>query len=76
MKTSDNLYVEEQHQLKISPQKYEHLFDGTLGEFSMETASISLHLMDPDCKPFHTQDVEHELFMFNLSSMSNGKEGA
>jgi hypothetical protein len=27
---------EEQHQLQISLQKYEHLFDGTLGEFNME----------------------------------------
>jgi hypothetical protein len=36
IKTCDNLHVEEQHQLKILLQKYEHLFDGTLGEFNME----------------------------------------
>jgi hypothetical protein len=36
IKTCENLHVEEQHQLKTLLQKYEHLFDGTLGEFSME----------------------------------------
>jgi hypothetical protein len=36
IKTCENLHVEEQHQLKILLQKYEHLFDGTLGEFNME----------------------------------------
>jgi hypothetical protein len=51
IKTCENLHVEEQHQLKILLQKYEHLFDGTLGGFSME--SISLQLMDPNCKPIH-----------------------
>jgi hypothetical protein len=30
IKTCENLHVEEQHQLKILLQKYEHLFDGTL----------------------------------------------
>jgi hypothetical protein len=35
-KTCENLHVEEQHQLKTLLQKYEHLFDGTLGEFKME----------------------------------------
>jgi hypothetical protein len=28
IKTCENLHVEEQHQLKILLQKYEHLFDG------------------------------------------------
>jgi hypothetical protein len=37
IKTSENLHVEEQHQLKILLQKYEHLFDGTLEEFNMES---------------------------------------
>jgi hypothetical protein len=32
-------------------QKYEHLFDGTLGKFNME--AIGLQLMDPNCKPIH-----------------------
>jgi hypothetical protein len=51
IKTCENLYVEEQHQLKALLQKYEHLFDGTLGEFNMEP--ISLQLEDPNCKPIH-----------------------
>jgi hypothetical protein len=42
IKTCENLHVEEQHQLKTILQKYENLFDGTLGEFNMETVSISL----------------------------------
>jgi hypothetical protein len=53
IKTCENLYVEEQHQLKALLQKYEHLFDGKLGEFNMEP--ISLLLMDPNCKPVHTR---------------------
>jgi hypothetical protein len=36
IKTYENLHVEEQHQLKTLLQKYEHMFDGTLGEFNME----------------------------------------
>jgi hypothetical protein len=35
-KTCENVHVEEQHQLKTLLQKYEHLFDGTLGEFNMK----------------------------------------
>jgi hypothetical protein len=34
--TCENLRVEEKYQLKELLQKYEHLFDGTLGEFNME----------------------------------------
>jgi hypothetical protein len=33
IKTCENLHVEKQHQLKILLHKYEHLFDGTLGQF-------------------------------------------
>jgi hypothetical protein len=51
IKTRESLRVEEQHQLKILLQKYEHLFDGTLGEFNMK--AISLQLMIPNCKPVH-----------------------
>jgi hypothetical protein len=51
IKTCENLHVEEQHQLKILLQKYEHPFDGTSGEFNMEP--ISLQMMDPNCKPIH-----------------------
>jgi hypothetical protein len=36
IKTCENLHVEEQHQLKILLQKYDYLFDGTLGEFNMK----------------------------------------
>jgi hypothetical protein len=53
IKTFENLHAEEQHQLKILLQKYEHLFDGTLGEFNMEAIPISLQLMDPNCKPIN-----------------------
>jgi hypothetical protein len=53
IKTCENLHVEEQHQLKTLLQRYEHLFDGTLGEFNMETVPIILQLMDPNCKPIH-----------------------
>jgi hypothetical protein len=55
IKTCENLHVDEQHQLKILLQKYEHLFDGTLGEFNMELISISLQLMETNCKPFHAR---------------------
>jgi hypothetical protein len=53
IKICENLHVKEQHQLKALLQKYEHLFDGTLGEFNMEP--ISLQLMDPNCKPIHAR---------------------
>jgi hypothetical protein len=53
IKICENLHVEEHYQLKILLQKYEHLFDGTLGEFNMEP--ISLQLMDPNCKPIHVR---------------------
>jgi hypothetical protein len=55
IKTCENLHVEEQHQLKIPLPKYEHLFDGTLGEFNVDTTPISLQLMDPNCKPIHAR---------------------
>jgi hypothetical protein len=55
IKTCENLHVEEQHQLKILLHKYEHLFDGILGEFNMEQMPISLQLMDPNCKPIHAR---------------------
>jgi predicted deacetylase len=40
IKTCEILHVEEQHQLKIVLQNYEHLFDGKLGEFNMEYKTI------------------------------------
>jgi hypothetical protein len=55
IKTGENLHVEEQHQIKILLQKYEHLFDGTSGEFNMEQMPISLQLMDTNCKPIHAR---------------------
>jgi hypothetical protein len=50
-KTCENLNKEEQHHLLQVLQKYEHLFDGTLGEFNM--APISLILIDLGSKPIH-----------------------
>jgi hypothetical protein len=55
IKTCENLHVEEQHQLKLLLQKYEHLFDGTLGKFSMVPKTISLQLMDLNCKSIHAR---------------------
>jgi hypothetical protein len=55
IKTCEKFHVKEQHQLKTLLQKYEHLFDGTLGEFKMEQITISLQLMDPNCKPIHAR---------------------
>ena len=52
-KTCENLNEEEQRQLLQVLQKYEHLFDGTLGEFNM--APISLNLIDPGSKPVHAR---------------------
>jgi hypothetical protein len=52
-KTCENLNEEEQHKLLQVLQKYEHLFDGTLGEFNM--APISLNLIDPASKPVHAR---------------------
>ena len=49
----DNLNPEEQHHLLKLLQKYEHLFDGTLGEFHMDP--ISLHLIDKGVKPVHAR---------------------
>jgi hypothetical protein len=45
------LHVEKLHQLKILLKKYEHMFDGILGEFNMEP--ISLQIMDTNFKPIH-----------------------
>jgi hypothetical protein len=55
IKTCENLHVEEQHQLKTLLQKYEHLFDGTLGQFNMQTTPTGLQLMDPNYKPIHAR---------------------
>jgi hypothetical protein len=40
IKTCENLHVEGQHQLKELLQKYDHLFDGTLGELNMFKCQI------------------------------------
>jgi hypothetical protein len=67
IKTCENLHVEEQHQLQILPQKYEHLFDITLGEFNIDPLPISLQLMDYNDETVHarvntvTRSVEHQL---------------
>ncbi len=49
----ENLKSEEQHQLLKLLQKYEHLFDGTLGQFNMDP--IGLSLIDPGVKPVHAR---------------------
>jgi hypothetical protein len=55
IKTCESLHADEKHQLKILLQKYEHLVDGTLGEFNMEPIPISLQLMDTNYKPIHAR---------------------
>jgi hypothetical protein len=55
IKTCENHCVEEQYKLKALLQKYEHHFDGTLGEFNMDRIPISLQLMDHNCKPIHAR---------------------
>jgi hypothetical protein len=47
----ENLNSEEQHQLLKLLQKYEHLFDGTLGEFNIDPLVLSL--IDPRVKSVH-----------------------
>jgi hypothetical protein len=67
IKTCENLHLEEQHQLKTLLQKYEHLFDGTLEKFNIDTLTISLQLMDTNCKSIHacaytvSRSVEQQL---------------
>ena len=51
--TCINLNHKEKLQLLQLLQKYEHLFDGTLGEFNMKP--ISLQLMNEECKPVHAR---------------------
>jgi hypothetical protein len=55
IKTYENLHVEEKHQLKILLQEYEHLIDGILGEFYINTIPFSHQLIDPNCKPDHVR---------------------
>jgi hypothetical protein len=47
------LSKDEQNQLLKLLQKYEHLFDGTLG--TMQTDPVDLELKDPDVKPHHSK---------------------
>jgi hypothetical protein len=60
-----NLNKEEQQKLLELLQKYEHLFDGILGEFKIDP--ISLHLIDKGVKPVHDlsytvpREVEQQL---------------
>ena len=58
-KTCENITEEEQFQLLQVLQQYEHLFDGTLGEFNM--APISLNLIDPGSKPVHARHYTDEV---------------
>jgi hypothetical protein len=43
------------NQIKILLQIYEHLFNGTLGEFNMDKMQISLQLIGPNYKPVHVR---------------------
>jgi hypothetical protein len=52
-KECDLLSKEEQHQLLQLLQKFEHLFDGTLGSWNVEP--VDLELKDPECKPYHSR---------------------
>jgi hypothetical protein len=54
--TNTSAHVEEQYQVKILLQKYEHLFDGTLGGFNMESAQICLQLMNHNFNPIHARE--------------------
>jgi hypothetical protein len=53
VKMCENINQEEQHQLLQTLQKYEHFFDGTLGEYNM--GPISLQFMDEGSKPLHAR---------------------
>jgi hypothetical protein len=53
IKTCENLNEEEHRQLLQVLQKYEHLYDGTLGEFNM----APLNLIDPGSKPVHDAPI-------------------
>ena len=44
--------VEKEHLLNLL-KKFEHLFDGTLGNWN--TDPVDLELKDPDCKPYHAK---------------------
>jgi hypothetical protein len=61
----ENINTEEQHPLLKLLQKYEHLFDGTVGEFNM--VPISLQLQDQESKPVHAQWFESFRSYFTLA---------
>jgi hypothetical protein len=73
-KTCDNFNLVEQHQLLQLFQKYEHLFDGTLGGFNM--VPISINLIDPGSKPVHApltreDQVENSLMIGRYQYISD-----
>src|SRR6478609_940541 len=47
------LFKEEQQKLLALRQKYETLFDGTVGIWNTEP--VDIHLKDPDCTPYHAK---------------------
>ena len=53
VKMCENLNQEEQYQLLQVLQKYDHIFDGTIGELNMEL--ISLQFMDKETKTVHVR---------------------
>ena len=52
-KSCKTISEEEQEHLLASLQKFEHLFDGTLGTWNTEP--VDLELKDPNCKPCHAK---------------------
>lgn len=48
-----NLTQNEQKQLHKLLNKYEHLFDGSLGNW--DTEPVDIELKDPNCKPYHAR---------------------
>ena len=53
VKQIKHLNNEAQERLLNVLKKFEHLFDGTLGEW--KTAPVELELKDPNCKPYHAK---------------------
>ena len=49
----DQLDKAEQQQLLVLLQKFEHLFDGTVGTWNTEPVKLSLK--DPNCQPYHAK---------------------
>jgi hypothetical protein len=75
IKMCDNLSQKEKRQLLRILQKYEHLIDGTLGEFNMDP--ICLHLTGKGTKPVHARpyavprSVEQQLRTYSVQKLQD-----